>query len=92
MFQQYFTVGLGMLGGDILRFTGRDMQPAWAHVPTVTPRAPDDQGPSGNGRGPRNGPNGRVPPDGTTPAPGSRTTGTERSRPGGSKGRKRGKR
>src|SRR6185437_1118413 len=33
MFQQYFTVGLGMLAGDIERFTGRDLQPPWAHVP-----------------------------------------------------------
>jgi hypothetical protein len=89
-FQQYFTVGLGLLGGDILRFTGRDLQPAWAHTPTASPRASDDQGPSGNGRG--RGPNGRVPPDGTTPAPGSRATGPARSRPPGSKGRKRGKR
>ena len=30
MFQQYFTVGLGLLGGDLLRFTGRDFQPPWA--------------------------------------------------------------
>jgi YidC/Oxa1 family membrane protein insertase len=91
MFQQYFTVGLGMLAGDVQRFTGRDMQPAWAHIPSTTPRSSDDQGASGDGRGPR-GPNGRYPSDGTTPAPGSRATGTPRSRGGGSKGRKRGKR
>ena len=29
-FQQYFTVGLGLLGGDLLRITGRDLQPPWA--------------------------------------------------------------
>ncbi len=91
MFQQYFTIGLGMLAGDVMRFTGRDLQPPWAHVPTTVPRSSDDQGPSGNGRGSR-GPNGRYPPDGTTPAPGSRATGAARSRSGGSKGRKRGKR
>ncbi|HEY3062330.1 MAG TPA: YidC/Oxa1 family membrane protein insertase [Chloroflexota bacterium] len=89
MFQQYFTIGLGMLGGDVMRFTGRDLQPPWAHVPTTAIRPSDDQGPAGNGRGPR-GPNGRYPSDGTTPAPGSRAT--ARSRSGGSKGRKRGKR
>jgi hypothetical protein len=92
MFQQYFTVGLGMLAGDVMRFTGRDLQPPWAHMPAFAARSTDDQGPSGNGRGSR-GPNGRVPPDGTTPASGSRATGASRSsRPGGSKGRKRGKR
>src|SRR5207245_11624232 len=29
MFQQYFTVGLGLLGGDLERITGRDFQPSW---------------------------------------------------------------
>src|SRR5437870_12070511 len=29
-FQQYFTVGFGLLGADPLRFTGRDFQPPWA--------------------------------------------------------------
>jgi YidC/Oxa1 family membrane protein insertase len=33
MFQQYFTVGMGMLAGDLMRFTGRDFQPSWAHLP-----------------------------------------------------------
>jgi YidC/Oxa1 family membrane protein insertase len=43
MVQQYFTVGLGLLAGDIQRFTGRDLQPPWAHIPTTTP-------PPANGR------------------------------------------
>jgi YidC/Oxa1 family membrane protein insertase len=91
MFQQYFTVGLGMLAGDVLRFTGRDLQPPWAHVPTPGQSAPvaalvD----SGNGRA-----------DGVdktaqnTPTPGERRTAgaTRRPRPGSQgKGRKRGKR
>jgi hypothetical protein len=33
MFQQFFTTGLGLLAGDIKRFTGRDLQPAWASLP-----------------------------------------------------------
>jgi len=32
MFQQYFTVGFGLLGGDLERLTGRDFQPPWAHL------------------------------------------------------------
>jgi len=87
MFQQYFTVGLGMLAGDIVRFTGRDLQPAWAHIPTSAP-PPEPSEPSGNGRGPRGGPS-----DGTTPASRSRTaSGSRPARQGGGKGRKRGKR
>src|SRR6185437_8629217 len=45
MIQQYFTVGLGLLGGDLERFTGRDFQPAWAHIPGSRPPLPP-----GNGR------------------------------------------
>ncbi|HET6315356.1 MAG TPA: hypothetical protein VFG86_02780, partial [Chloroflexota bacterium] len=82
---QYFTVGLGMLGGDILRFTGRDLQPAWAHIPTSAATALK---PSDNGSAP--------PPtsaDGTTPAARPRAaSGSRPARQGGSKGRKRGKR
>lgn len=29
MVQQYFTIGLGQLGNDVQRFTGRDLQPSW---------------------------------------------------------------
>ena len=87
MFQQYFTVGLGTLAGDIERFTGRDLQPAWAHIP-ASASPPEPVEPSGNGRGPRGGSS-----DGTTPAPRPRaTSGSRPARSGGSKGRKRGKR
>jgi len=89
MFQQYFTVGLGLLGGDVLKFTGRDLQPPWAHIPVssapVAAFTPD----SGNGRAESNS-NHR---DGRTPGPGAWATGaTRRPRPGQGKGRKRGKR
>jgi hypothetical protein len=90
MFQQYFTVGLGLLGGDVMRFTGRDLQPPWAHIPgsTTAPVAaftPD----SGNGRAESNS-NHR---DSRTPGPGPGAAGaTRRPRPGQGKGRKRGKR
>jgi hypothetical protein len=90
MFQQYFTVGLGLLGGDVLRFTGRDLQPPWAHIPgsssaPVVAFTAD----SGNGRAESNS-NHR---DGRTPGPGPGATGaTRRPRPGPGKGRKRGKR
>jgi hypothetical protein len=51
IFQQYFTTGLGLLGGDIKRLTGKDLQPSWArltpvHAAAVTPTA------RGNGRHP----------------------------------------
>ncbi len=85
MFQQYFTVGLGMLGGDIQRFTGRDLQPAWAHIPTSAATAPK---PSDNGSAAR-----PTSSDGTTPAARPRAaSGSRPARQGGSKGRKRGKR
>ena len=99
MFQQYFTVGLGMLGGDLQRLTGRDFQPAWAHVPGSGPAVAaaltaDGRGPSGSSSG-----NGRAGQpenlDQNTPAPGDgRGAGaTRRPRPGNQgKGRKRGKR
>jgi YidC/Oxa1 family membrane protein insertase len=91
MFQQYFTVGFGLLGGDLERLTGRDWQPPWAHLKrqsaTVAVAAK-----SNNGRVTSyenddqldNGPN-----------PGERreTGATRRPRPGNQgKGRKRGKR
>jgi YidC/Oxa1 family membrane protein insertase len=91
MFQQYFTVGLGLLAGDLERITGRDLQPPWAHVPTSpsTPVAALASAESGNGRA--NGrPNTR---DGITPGPRPGAAGaTRRPRPGPGKGRKRGKR
>jgi YidC/Oxa1 family membrane protein insertase len=89
MFQQYFTVGLGLLAGDLERYTGRDFQPSWAHVPTqLAPAAAVVEGaPSGNGRAPRG-----ARTDGTTPGSRARPGSTARPRAGGSKGRKRGKR
>jgi YidC/Oxa1 family membrane protein insertase len=89
MFQQYFTVGFGMLAGDLERFFGRDFQPSWAHVP---PSGPPPSEPSDNGRGPRDGTPGGVT-DGKTPVARSRAGNVPRaSRAGGGKGRKRGKR
>ena len=99
MFQQYFTVGLGLLGGDLQRYTGRDFQPPWAHVPGSSPSVAaaltsNVRGPSGSSSG-----NGRADQvdssDQKTPAPGvGRGAGaTRRPRPGSQgKGRKRGKR
>jgi 60Kd inner membrane protein len=98
MFQQYFTVGLGLLGGDIYRLTGRDLQPAWAHVPGATPaggapalstaRSLTADG-AGNGRADEIDGSARD----KTPALDSRTTGgARRPRPGSGKGRRRGKR
>jgi YidC/Oxa1 family membrane protein insertase len=90
-FQQYFTVGLGLLGGDIKKFTGRDLQPRWATLPGSASGAPiaaltDD---SGNGRVDSNTNHKQV----RTPGSGSGATGAvRRPRPGQSKGRKRGKR
>lgn len=86
MLQQYFTTGLGMLGGDIQRFTGRDLQPAWAHYPAVTGPTPA----GANGRA-----NGAAAEDlqetDTTPAR-TGSAAARRPRPAGGKGRKRGKR
>ena len=95
MFQQYFTVGLGLLGGDLERLTGRDLQPSWAHVPGARASLTSNgRGPSGASSG-----NGRADQaeadDQKTPAPGDgRGPGTtRRPRPGNQgKGRKRGKR
>jgi YidC/Oxa1 family membrane protein insertase len=90
MFQQYFTVGLGLLGGDVQRLTGRDLQPPWAHVPGAAVPVAALAGDSGNGRA--DGVN-RV--DQTSPTPGERRAAgtTRRPRPGSQgKGRKRGKR
>ena len=90
MFQQYFTTGLGMLGGDLRRFTGRDLQPAWAHVPGGAPASTlralgeePETGPDGR--------NGHAAAD-KTPVPAVGGAGPRRARPGGGKGRKRGKR
>jgi YidC/Oxa1 family membrane protein insertase len=88
MFQQYFTIGLGMLGGDLERFTGRDFQPPWAHLKTSPTPSQD----LANGRV-----NGEVRDDAddtdTTPAASRRVPPTaRRARVGPAKGRRRGKR
>jgi YidC/Oxa1 family membrane protein insertase len=97
MFQQYFTVGFGLLGGDLERLTGRDFQPPWAHLRRVaatastTPNGRDANGStSGNGRA-----TGFETFDQRTPTPGERRAAgaTRRPRPGSQgKGRRRGKR
>jgi hypothetical protein len=89
MFQQYFTVGFGMMAGDLERLTGRDWQPAWAHIPSTSAPAAE---PSENGRGPRGGSTGGQS-DGKAGVERTRTGNAPRSsRAGGGKGRKRGKR
>ncbi|MCA1646036.1 MAG: YidC/Oxa1 family membrane protein insertase [Chloroflexi bacterium] len=89
MFQQYFTVGLGLLGGDLVRFTGRDLQPPWAHIPGSSGPVAALTADSGNGRADGNS-NHR---DVRTPGSGPGATGApRRTRPGPGKGRKRGKR
>ena len=99
MFQQYFTVGLGLLGGDLERFTGRDLQPSWAHVPGSSPAVAAALTADVGGSGGSSSGNGRADKVQNiaqkTPAPGDgRGAGaTRRPRPGNQgKGRKRGKR
>lgn len=99
MFQQYFTVGLGLLGGDLSKYTGRDLQPPWAHVPGSTSTGSGSGGPNGRGPTEPQGGNGRALDvdklEQRTPAPGERRAAgaTRRPRPGSQgKGRKRGKR
>jgi hypothetical protein len=91
MFQQYFTVGLGLLGGDLLRITGRDLQPAWAHIPgsTAVPVAALAEATT-NGRADTS----TNHQDGRTPGSGPGATGAARRPRTGNqgKGRKRGKR
>jgi hypothetical protein len=89
-FQQYFTVGLGMLAGDLQKLTGRDLQPPWAQLPVSSAPAVALAADSpANGRVDSN----TNHKDGRTPGSGSGASGaTRRPRPGQSKGRKRGKR
>ncbi|MGI9145796.1 MAG: YidC/Oxa1 family membrane protein insertase [Chloroflexota bacterium] len=88
-FQQYFTVGLGLLGGDVKRLTGRDLQPAWATLPASSAPVAALVADSGNGRVDTTINHKDV----RTPGSGSGATGAaRRPRPGQSKGRKRGKR
>jgi YidC/Oxa1 family membrane protein insertase len=90
MFQQYFTVGLGLFAGDVEKLTGRDLQPPWAHVPGAVAPVAALSGDSGNGRA-----DGVDRVDQKSPTPGERRAAgtTRRPRPGSQgKGRKRGKR
>jgi YidC/Oxa1 family membrane protein insertase len=93
MFQQYFTVGMGLLAGDLMRFTGRDFQPPWATLKNPPPRPVQlITGETGNGR--VDGYDTNDQPE-RTPTPGERRAagGTRRPRPGSQgRGRKRGKR
>jgi hypothetical protein len=95
MFQQYFSVGLGLLGGDLQRITGRDLQPPWAHLPGAAVPIAALVAESSNGRaaGSDSNSNGNHK-DGRTPGSGPGATGAaRRPRPGSpGKGRKRGKR
>lgn len=91
MFQQYFTVGFGLLGGDLERLTGRDFQPSWAHLRRTGMPGAQPATDSGNGRA-----DGYSDEDSEkVPVPGERRVAgaTRRPRPGSQgKGRKRGKR
>lgn len=95
MFQQYFTVGFGLLGGDLERLTGRDFQPPWAHLKRQAATA-SGLAAKGNGRVTSYDAADQFNPDpDTTPAPGERRAAgaTRRPRPGSQgKGRRRGKR
>jgi hypothetical protein len=91
MVQQYFTVGLGLLGGDIERLTGRDLQPPWAHIPGSVPASLA----SGDGRADGAERDTDATGNGTTPALGPRAAAGNARRPRANppgKGRKRGKR
>jgi hypothetical protein len=91
VFQQYFTVGFGLLGGDLERLTGRDFQPPWAHLRQTSAPVAALAGDSGNGRmdGYPNEDSDKAPASGERRVAGA----TRRPRPGNQgKGRKRGKR
>jgi YidC/Oxa1 family membrane protein insertase len=92
MFQQYFTVGFGLLGGDLQRMTGRDFQPPWATLRRTPVPAAALTSDSGNGRVDGYDSDDQLE---RTPTPGERRAAgaTRRPRPGSQgRGRKRGKR
>jgi hypothetical protein len=96
VFQQYFTVGFGLLGGDLERLTGRDFQPPWAHLRRV-PATAGALAVKGNGRVTSydTADQFKQDQDNNAPAPGERRAAgaTRRPRPGSQgKGRRRGKR
>jgi YidC/Oxa1 family membrane protein insertase len=92
MFQQYFTVGFGLLGGDLERFTGHDFQPPWAQLKKTAATTTALSTDSGNGRVNAYDTDDQ---DDKSPTPGERRAAgaTRRPRPGSQgRGRKRGKR
>ncbi len=97
MFQQYFTIGLGLLGGDVQRLTGRNLQPAWATAQSAgAPAALGNgrvNGEAGNHSNADPDSNSNFDADITTPATGQRVAPTSRrTRISPGKGRRRGKR
>jgi hypothetical protein len=93
MFQQYFTVGFGLLGGDLERLTGRDLQPPWAHLRRTAAPVAALASDSGNGRADGYADEDSEKVDRTAPGERRVAGATRRPRPGTQgKGRKRGKR
>lgn len=90
--QQYFTVGMGLLGGDLQKLTGRDFQPSWSVVRQLERQAQERAlaeraGETGEGEP------AAAPSNGTSPVGNGHAAALERrprTAPG--KGRKRGKR
>lgn len=93
MVQQFFITGLGQLGGDLKRLTGRDFQPRWAYQ-RLTPATAMATNGVANGIARTGSPaqsDNSI--DKSTPVRGQRTaTAERRERPVPGKGRKRGKR
>ena len=96
--QQFFTTGLGQLRGDLMRLTGRDLQPPWARqgLAPLVPRSveKDDDGSTGGADG-----SGRARKNGASGTSGSgvavrqqRLANERRTHPTVGRGRKRGKR
>jgi YidC/Oxa1 family membrane protein insertase len=94
MFQQYFTIGMGLLGGDLERVFGRDFQPPWAQLKTATPLpAAGLVNGSVNGKDVADDDDDSDASDSSTPAGSQRVPPTSRRpRVGSAKGRRRGKR
>ncbi len=93
-FQQYFTIGMGLLGGDLQRLFGRDFQPPWAQLKTAAPLpAAGLVNGSVNGKDVADDDDDSDASDSSTPAGSQRVPPTSRRpRVGSAKGRRRGKR